>query len=131
KDSLPSAGTLTYVALPAGVRVDGWVATGTEVSPSFDPPLPKVIPPAPTRAEALTAMCAALGDTRFAGIETNRELVLAVLDAPEVIEGRVLTSTLEAFPFSPTTVDVLEPGGETTVQDLPGRLGYWEVGVPP
>ncbi len=54
-----------------------------------------------------------------------------MLDAPEVIEGRVLTSTLEAFPFTPTTVDVLEPGGETTVQDLPGRLGYWEVGVPP
>ena len=26
---------------------------------------------------------------------------------------------------------VIAPGSETTVQDLPGRLGYWHVGVPP
>jgi urea carboxylase len=29
------------------------------------------------------------------------------------------------------TVEVLEPGPFTTVQDLPGRIGYWHVGVPP
>jgi urea carboxylase len=28
-------------------------------------------------------------------------------------------------------VDVLEGGASTTVQDLPGRVGYWHVGVPP
>src|SRR4051794_10218487 len=28
-------------------------------------------------------------------------------------------------------IDVLEPGPFTTVQDLPGRVGYWHVGVPP
>jgi urea carboxylase len=27
--------------------------------------------------------------------------------------------------------EVLAPGTQTTVQDLPGRLGYWGVGVPP
>ncbi len=26
---------------------------------------------------------------------------------------------------------MLEPGTQTTVQDYPGRLGYWDVGVPP
>ena len=26
---------------------------------------------------------------------------------------------------------MLEPGALTTVQDWPGRLGYWQVGVPP
>lgn len=30
-----------------------------------------------------------------------------------------------------TTIDVLAPGTSTTVQDWPGRLGYWEPGVPP
>ncbi|MCW2599826.1 MAG: Urea carboxylase [Frankiales bacterium] len=30
-----------------------------------------------------------------------------------------------------TTVNVLEPGLQTTVQELPGRLGLWGVGVPP
>ena len=28
-------------------------------------------------------------------------------------------------------IEVLSPGTLTTVQDWPGRLGYWEVGVPP
>jgi urea carboxylase len=28
-------------------------------------------------------------------------------------------------------LDVLEPGVQTTVQDWPGRTGYWDVGVPP
>ena len=30
-----------------------------------------------------------------------------------------------------TTVEVLDGGPSTTVQDLPGRVGYWPVGVPP
>ena len=131
KDSLPSSGTLTHVALPDGARVDGWVATGTEVSPYFDPLLAKLIVHAPSRVAALTQLRDALAATRFDGIETNRELLAAVVDAPVVTEGRVLTSTLESFPFSPSRVDVVAGGGETTVQDLPGRLGYWEVGVPP
>ena len=31
----------------------------------------------------------------------------------------------------PHTVDVLAPGVQTTVQDYPGRIGYWNIGVPP
>jgi len=30
-----------------------------------------------------------------------------------------------------TGIEVLSPGASTTVQDLPGRVGLWEVGVPP
>ena len=30
-----------------------------------------------------------------------------------------------------TTVEVLRPGMLTTVQDWPGRVGYWNIGVPP
>ncbi|MBS0269744.1 MAG: 5-oxoprolinase/urea amidolyase family protein, partial [Proteobacteria bacterium] len=29
------------------------------------------------------------------------------------------------------TIEVLSPGTQTTVQDWPGRVGYWAVGVPP
>ena len=28
-------------------------------------------------------------------------------------------------------IEVLDGGTQTTVQDYPGRLGYWHVGVPP
>src|ERR1700730_14881868 len=30
-----------------------------------------------------------------------------------------------------SAIEVLAPGTLTTVQDWPGRTGYWEVGVPP
>ncbi|OYN76398.1 5-oxoprolinase/urea amidolyase family protein [Mycolicibacterium sphagni] len=30
-----------------------------------------------------------------------------------------------------TTIEVIRPGMLTTVQDWPGRVGYWHVGVPP
>lgn len=30
-----------------------------------------------------------------------------------------------------TTIEVVRPGMATTIQDWPGRAGYWQVGVPP
>jgi urea carboxylase len=30
-----------------------------------------------------------------------------------------------------TLIDVVRPGMSTTVQDWPGRVGYWQVGIPP
>ena len=30
-----------------------------------------------------------------------------------------------------TTLEVIRPGMATTVQDWPGRTGYWQIGVPP
>lgn len=39
-------------------------------------------------------------------------------------------TTVEA-PAATTTVAVLRPGVMTTVQDWPGRVGHWQVGVPP
>ncbi|WP_068277518.1 5-oxoprolinase/urea amidolyase family protein [Aldersonia kunmingensis] len=30
-----------------------------------------------------------------------------------------------------TVVEIVRPGMSTTVQDWPGRIGYWQVGVPP
>jgi urea carboxylase len=36
-----------------------------------------------------------------------------------------------AAPIGPGALEVLDGGPSTTVQDVPGRLGYWHVGVPP
>jgi urea carboxylase len=46
-------------------------------------------------------------------------------------EGRVITATLGSFQHAPRALEVLEAGVQTHVQDWPGRLGYWDVGVPP
>ncbi|MGQ0566866.1 MAG: urea carboxylase [Gemmobacter sp.] len=127
----PSAGRLTEVAFPPGVRVDGWIATGTEVTAHYDPMLVKVIAQGPDRAAALAALRKALADTRVSGIATNLDYLRAVAGSDLLASGQVSTTTLRDFPFAPQGIEVLSPGPQTTVQELPGRLGLWHVGVPP
>ena len=50
---------------------------------------------------------------------------------PVFRDGRQYTRLLESFAYRPATLDVLDGGTQTTLQDYPGRLGYWAVGVPP
>ena len=46
--------------------------------------------------------------------------------------ARCSTRTLAELRLSRRArIEVLAPGTQTTVQDWPGRLGYWDVGVPP
>ena len=127
----PSAGLLTEVRFPDDVRVDGWVETGTEVTPHYDPMLAKVIAAGADRAEALAALRAALAATAVAGIETNLGYLRAVAASEMFAGGRVTTSALRDFAYAPRSVEVLLPGAQSSVQELPGRLGLWHVGVPP
>ncbi len=131
KNFQPSCGLLTEVRFPAGVRVDGWVERGSEVTPYYDPMIAKVIAHAPTRDEAIDKLHSALGATRLDGIETNLDYTRAILAGESFKRGGVTTRYLSTFVFQPRTIDVVEPGTHTTIQDYPGRTGYWEVGVPP
>ena len=66
-----------------------------------------------------------------AGIETNLEYLRQVTADAAFAAGGITTSYLRGFDYRRRAVDVIEPGMQTTVQDYPGRLGYWHVGVPP
>ena len=129
----PSTGLLTEVAFPPGVRVDTWVETGTEVGGSYDPMLAKVIAHGDDRSDALDRLHAALADTRVHGIETNLGLLRAATAASAVAvrEARHTTATLAAVADTEPRIEVVSPGTLTTVQNWPGRTGYWHVGVPP
>jgi urea carboxylase len=127
----PSAGTITHVSFPDGVRVDGWVESGTEVTTSYDPLLSKVVAVAPTRHAAVAALGDALAATRIDGIATNLDQLRSVVADPAFRAGAVSTRWLGTLDASGRSVEVLEAGASTTVQELPGRLGYWAVGVPP
>ncbi|MFG2699636.1 5-oxoprolinase/urea amidolyase family protein [Streptomyces sp. NPDC048386] len=127
----PSAGLLTRVEFPAGVRVDGWVETGTEVTTSYDPMLAKVIAYGPDRAEALRRLDEALTAARVDGIETNLGLVRAALADPAFRAAAHSTATLAGVTDPTPRIEVVAGGTLTTVQDWPGRTGYWQVGVPP
>jgi urea carboxylase len=127
----PSTGTLTNVTMPSGVRWDGFVEAGTEVTPYYDPLLVKIIARRGTRRDTLKALRKALDETRLDGIEGNLDYLRQILASEAFADGGITTRYLETFDYAPQTIDVLEAGTQTTVQDYPGRLGYWDVGVPP
>jgi urea carboxylase len=129
-DYRPTSGLLTDVSFPA-VRVETWVATGNEVSSFYDPMLAKLIVTAPDRGQAVHAMQAALDNTRINGIETNLRWLRNVVRTPAFVSGEVSTRVLEGVVYRPQSIRVVSGGTATSVQDFPGRTGYWAVGVPP
>ncbi|SEF13717.1 5-oxoprolinase/urea amidolyase family protein [Streptomyces sp. Ag109_O5-10] len=131
REHRPSAGLLTRVEFPDGVRVDGWVETGTEVTTSYDPMLAKVIAYGADRAEALRRLDEALARTRVDGIETNLGLVRAALADPRFRSAAHSTAILATVTDPTPRIEVVAAGTLTTVQDWPGRTGHWQVGVPP
>ncbi len=131
KEFQPSAGRLSLVAWPAAARVETWVESGTEVTPYYDPMLAKIIVHGEDRASALVRMRAALAECRVYGIETNLEYLRQVTADAAFEKGGITTSYLRGFDYRRRAVDVIVSGVQTTVQDYPGRLGYWHVGVPP
>ncbi|MFJ1973762.1 5-oxoprolinase/urea amidolyase family protein [Streptomyces sp. NPDC087903] len=131
REHRPSAGLLTRVEFPPGVRVDGWVETGTEVTTSYDPMLAKVVAYGSDRAHALERLDEALARTRVDGIETNLGLVRAALMHRDFKNATHSTATLATVADPTPRVEVVSGGTLTTVQDWPGRTGYWQVGVPP
>ncbi|MEM5457935.1 5-oxoprolinase/urea amidolyase family protein [Paraburkholderia phytofirmans] len=131
KQFQPSAGVLTHVAFAADARVDTWVDSGTEISAFYDPLLAKLIVKGETREAALAALRAALEQTQLYGIETNLDYLRAIAGSATFARGEQTTAFLSRFMFAPHTIDVLDGGVQTTVQQTPGRTGYWDIGVPP
>ncbi len=131
KNFQPATGTLTEAVFPRSCRVETWVERGTEVTPFYDPMLAKLIVRGTDRAEALARMEQVLAATRVSGFETNLAYLQRIVASEGFREGRVTTRYLENLSFEPSTVEVLDGGTQTTVQDYPGRLGHWDVGVPP
>jgi urea carboxylase len=135
RDFQPSPGLLTAVDFPKAdgkaLRIDTWVEAGCEIPPYFDPMIAKVITWAATRDAASAALNQALADTLLYGVECNRDYLCQILvDAP-FASGNPWTRCLEGLSYQASTFEVLSAGTQTTVQDYPGRLGYWAVGVPP
>lgn len=131
----PCAGLLSEVIFPATDRqrrrIDHWIERGIEVPAFFDPMLAKLICHGEDRADALQELSSLLAECQLYGIETNQRWLQALLQSPEVQSGRVLTRTLASFTFTPQTLEVLSGGTQSTLQDYPGRVGYWHIGVPP
>ncbi len=131
KNFQPSSGVLTEVKFSAIARNDSWVETGSEVSPFYDPLIAKILVHAANRDSAVAKMQTALEETHLSGIETNLEYIRQVLADTVFPAGKQITRYLNSFEYKPHTIDVQDGGVMTTIQDYPGRIGYWAVGVPP
>jgi urea carboxylase len=130
-DYRPTSGTLTAVDFPPDVRAETWCMAGSTVSAWYDPMLAKLIVHADTRDAAIAAMQAALDESRIDGIETNLRWLREVVRTPPFVSGDVSTKLLDTVAYHPRSIRVIGGGTATTVQDWPGRLGLWAVGVPP
>jgi len=135
RDFQPSPGLLTAVDFPVAdgrhLRIDTWVEAGCEIPPYFDPMIAKLISWAPTREQARADLHQALGDSLLYGVETNRDYLRQILLDTPFASGQPWTRCLEGLVYRANTFEVLSAGTQTSVQDYPGRLGYWAVGVPP
>ena len=107
---LPSAGRLGPIQLPGGpgVRCDGAVYTGQDVTLHYDNLLLKLIVRAEDRPSAIARLRRALYETRLPGITMNIPLLLRTLDDPRFVSGDYDTSLLDdAAPAAPDPEDVL------------------------
>ncbi len=130
KNFQPSSGILTEASFPDNIRCDTWIERGTEITPYYDPLVAKLIVHDESREKAIAQLQSALNHSQIYGIETNLNYLSQILNDPIFNTGNLSTSFLDSFNYKPQTIDVLEPGAFSTIQDYPGRIGYWNVGVP-
>ncbi|SCV03168.1 LAME_0H08262g1_1 [Lachancea meyersii CBS 8951] len=131
KDFRPSPGQLTDVQFPKWARVDTWVSKGTTVSAEYDPTLAKIIVHGKDRNEAIKKLNQALNETAIYGCITNIDYLRSIASSEMFKTAKVATKVLDSYDYKPCAFEVTAPGAYTTVQDYPGRVGYWRIGVPP
>jgi acetyl-CoA carboxylase biotin carboxylase subunit len=94
---LPSTGRVRHLHLPAGpgVRWDGGIEVGSEVTLHYDPMLAKLIVWAATRELAIGRMHRALLELTIEGVETSRDFHLRVMEDDEFRRGAIEIQWLE------------------------------------
>jgi acetyl-CoA carboxylase biotin carboxylase subunit len=96
---MPSPGRITSLRVPAGpgVRDDGGVYEGAEVSIYYDPMISKLATWGRTRAEAIERMRRALDEYNVGGIKTTLPFFREVMRDEEFVAGRLDTSFISRF----------------------------------
>lgn len=127
----PGTGKIDAVTFSPEARVETWIQKGVEVTSLYDPMLAKLIVHGTDRADAIAKMERVLKDSRVYGITSNMQYLAALLKTETYRSGALFTGMLKDFMPQEHAIEVLDGGVQTTVQDYPGMIGYWFVGVPP
>ncbi|KAM3538013.1 hypothetical protein ARSEF1564_009070 [Beauveria bassiana] len=129
----PAPGILQRVgwAEGDGIRVDTWVSRGQNVTPYYDPLIAKImVHSLDGRSTAQAMMLKALNNSALQGTQTNMEYLAKIIASPMFVNGQTLTNSLSNFHFESCSLQVLDPGVLTTLQDHPGRVHVGH-GIPP
>ncbi len=96
---LPSPGKITRLRLPQGngVRDDGGVYEGAEVSIYYDPMISKLCAYGRDRQDAIEKMRRALREYEVGGIKTTLPFFREIMDDEVFIEGNLDTGFISAF----------------------------------
>jgi acetyl-CoA carboxylase, biotin carboxylase subunit len=96
---LPSPGKITRLRVPQGpgVRDDGGVYEGAEVSIYYDPMISKFAVFGKDRTEAIDRMRRALAEYEVGGIKTTLPFFRAIMDDTEFVEGKLDTGFIPRF----------------------------------
>src|SRR6059036_3595402 len=96
-DFLPATGVVRYLRVPGGpgVRWDGGIEAGNEVTLYYDPLIAKLIVWGETRSVALERMRRALRELAIVGIPSSQAFHLRVMDDPEFQRGDLDVTYLE------------------------------------
>ena len=124
----PQTGTLHRLAVPGAVRLDTGYTDGDPIGVHYDPMLAKVVAHAPTRAEAVRKLAAALSGAEIHGPVTNRDLLVRSLRHPEFTGARMDTGFYDRHlaevtapapdPYAPLAAALADAHGRS-------RFGGW------
>lgn len=108
---LPASGEIALLDYPQGpgVRVDGALSPGMQVSADYDSLLAKVIVWGEDRTGALRRMRRALDEFQLGGVPTDLDFLKRVVESPRFVAGKIDTTYLDSFqPVLPEGARVLE-----------------------
>jgi acetyl-CoA carboxylase biotin carboxylase subunit len=96
---LPSPGRITRLKIPqgSGVRDDGGIYEGAEISIYYDPMISKFAVHGRDRREAIERLRRALREYEVGGIKTTLPFFREVVEDAEFIEGRIDTGFIPHF----------------------------------
>lgn len=111
---LPSPGKITRLRLPqgSGVRDDGGIYEGSEISIYYDPMISKFCVFGRNRAEAIDRMRRALQEYEVGGIKTTLPFFREIVEDSDFIEGKLDTGFINGFFERREKVEISETEGD-------------------
>ena len=98
-DYLPASGQVAAWSPPATARCDHAINVGAEVTPFFDSMLAKIVVKGETRKDACDKLVAALDETVFLGVASNRMLLARIARDSAFRDGSDVSTSFLAHRF--------------------------------